>query len=100
MMHAETSTPAETISAPPPPALIVFGRDEAGKPHASRFSHADADLAERAAGLMGMRVLRVTGEEEIALAERLPAGRVFASGRAFVPFVAGSTFASLVAAAG
>jgi hypothetical protein len=41
------------------PALIVFGQDDSGKPHASWFSAVDAELAERAAGFMNMRALRV-----------------------------------------
>jgi hypothetical protein len=97
-MQAETST--ETRPTPPPAALIVFGRDDTGRPHASQFSEADAELAEKAAELMGMRTLRVTTDIEANTAARLPLGRVFASGKAFVPFVAGEVFAALEAAAG
>ena len=96
-MQAEATTPRST---PLPAALIVFGRDETGKPHASQFSEADRELAEKAAGLMGMRALRVTTADQAALAARLPLGRVFASGKGFVPFVSGELFASLEAAAG
>src|SRR3954447_16758635 len=69
------------------PALVVFGRDEAGKAHASSFAQGEAKLAERAAGLMGLRLLPVITEAEQALAAKVPRGRVFASGKAFVPFV-------------
>ena len=68
-------------------ALVVFGRDEAGKPHASAFDSSEAELAEKAAGLMGMRMLRIETDEQRDLAAKVPRGRVFASGRAFVPFV-------------
>jgi hypothetical protein len=34
---------------------------------------------------MGMRVLRLDTDEQRALAAKLPEGRVFESGRAFVP---------------
>jgi hypothetical protein len=78
--RANAETPAAT-------ALIVFGRDNGGKPHASRFDASEAELAEKAAGLMGMQVLRPETGEQRALAAKLPKGRVFASGRAFVPFV-------------
>jgi hypothetical protein len=37
------------------PALVVFGRDEAGKAHASWFDQGDAKLAKKAAELMGCR---------------------------------------------
>ena len=85
-----TQTPiADTgATALPPrePAVIVFGKDEAGKPHASWFAAADAALAERAAGLMGMRVLPVATDEVRAKALEAAAGRIFASGKAFAPF--------------
>ena len=68
-------------------AAVVFGLDDAGKPHASAFTAHDAELAEKAAALMGMRVLRPGTDEQRALAAKLPKGRVFGSGRAFVPFV-------------
>ncbi|MDR7039191.1 hypothetical protein J2X36_003964 [Methylobacterium sp. BE186] len=91
-----SSKPAENSTS----ALIVFGLDESGKPHASSFTEADAALAERAAGLMGMRCLKVATDEHRAEAARLPQGRVFASGRAFVPFVKAALYARLTAMQG
>ena len=81
-------------------ALVVFGMDDKGKPHASRFSDADAQLAEKAAGLMGMHLFRPATDEHRALAANLPRGRVFGSGKAFVPFVKAATFSALAGAAG
>ena len=81
------------------PALVVFGRDATGKPHASAFTRSEADLAEKAAKLMGLRLLPVHTDLERALAAKVPRGRVFASGRAFVPFIKGSLFSELQAAA-
>lgn len=74
--------------------LAVFTRDGAGggKPHASVFEAVDAALAMRAAGLMGMRALRLVTPEQQDLGAKLPAGRVFESGRAFVPFVKAAVF--------
>ena len=81
-------------------AVVVFGRDDAGRPHASAFDATTAELAEKAAGLMGMRVLRLETDEQRALAAKLPRGRVFESGRAFVPFVKRPIFESLAAFGG
>ncbi len=92
-MQADTPVP-EVVTSP----VVVFGRDDKGKPHASRFDAAHAPLAERAAGLMGMRVLRIASEEAVKLAATLPPGRIFASGRGFVPFVKAELFAKLEAA--
>ena len=77
------------------PAIIIFGRDESGKAHASAFGPADLSLAEKAAGLMEMSYLRVMGPDARALAMALPRGRIFSSGRAFAPFCKTTVFAAL-----
>ncbi|WP_018045709.1 hypothetical protein [Methylobacterium sp. 88A] len=89
-------SPAATI----PPGLILFGRDERHRPHASRFAADDKAEAERAAGLMGMHVLEISDDTHHSLAAGLPQGRLFGSGKAFVPFVKAEVFDRLVAAAG
>ena len=53
---SETATPKPSSAAP---ALVVFGRDEAGKAHAAWFDQSEVALAEKAADFMNMRVLRV-----------------------------------------
>ncbi|MEO5324279.1 hypothetical protein PV773_13255 [Mesorhizobium sp. CC13] len=78
------------------PALILLGRDDAGKAHASWFDGEDAAPAKDAARLMGMAALPVEGDELRDLAIRLPKGKLFTSGRAFVPFVKGETFERLL----
>ncbi|MCJ2055665.1 hypothetical protein MKL09_03745 [Methylobacterium sp. J-048] len=91
---------AETPAAKPAPALIVFGTDKDGKPHASWFAEPDAALAMKAAGMMNMRTLPLSTEAHRTLAAELPSGRVFASGRAFVPFVKKGVYDRLSALAG
>jgi hypothetical protein len=81
------------------PALVVFGRDATGKPHASSFSQSEADLATKAAELMGLRLLPVRTDTERALAAKVPRGRVFATGRAFVSFIKPALLTELQAAA-
>jgi hypothetical protein len=78
---------------------VLFGRDATGKPHASAFSQSEADLAEKAAKVMGLRLLPVRTDTERPLATKVPRGRVFASGRAFVPFIKAALFTALQAAA-
>jgi|SRR5580700_9229526 hypothetical protein len=79
------------------PILVVLGIDIDGKPHASRFVERDAPFVQRAAELMGFHVIRVRSEnaELHVLAEGLPPGKIFATGRAFVPFVARAAFDKL-----
>ena len=89
----------EKTSAAEIPAVILFGKDETSKPHASYFHEADLAGALNAATLMKMKVLRTDTDERRAVAAELPQGRVFASGRAFVPFVAAPVYQRLVALA-
>ena len=74
------------------PLFVMLGRDAQGKPHAARFAGADAELASKAADLMGYDAVRVQQTELKGLAANLPVGKVFASGRAFVPFTKAETF--------
>lgn len=91
------SAASQTVAAEAA-AVVVFGRDESGKPHASHFVASEAALAEKAADLMGMRFLAIKTEAERDLAARVPRGKVFASGRGFVPFVKAPLYAELEAA--
>src|SRR5215207_3516310 len=77
------------------PSLVVFGRDPAGKPRASWFDAASADLARKAADLMKMRVLKIETEEQKAVARQLVPGRVLDSGRASTPFARRGVFSKL-----
>lgn len=83
---AEQGNADRSPTEAPQPLVIVYGIDEAGKPHASWFGAADAELALKAAKLMGMQALHVADDECRAAALALPAGRIFASGKGFVPF--------------
>jgi hypothetical protein len=80
----------------PTPYIVVFGRDQAGKPHASWFDQASAELATKAATLMNMRAMPVETDAVRELVGTLPRGRVFSSGRAFTPFVKGQLYSRLV----
>ena len=79
------------------PILVVLGLDMADKPHAARFADRDAPFVRRAAELMGFHLIHVPPDDDElhGLAEGLPLGKIFATGRAFVPFVAGAAFEQL-----
>lgn len=67
------------------PALVVFDRNGTEPPRGSWF---DADsIAEAIAGAaaMGAQIVTVKGAEVMALANRVPKGRVFSSGKLFMP---------------
>ena len=78
------------------PSVVLFGRDDGGKPRASWFDAASAGLAIKAGEAMRMRILKVETEEQKAVARQLSPGRVFASGRAFTPFARATVFSKLV----
>src|SRR4051794_40847824 len=82
------------------PAVLVFGRNAYGIPQAAWFPANEADLATRAARLMGLRVLRVVDDTHRALAAQLRPGQVYASDRTFAPAVAKDVFDALSALAG
>ena len=98
--HTLPALVAETPLQPQIPVLIVFGRDEGGKPRAAWFGASDVAAAKQAAILMKMRVLPVVDDAHRAFAGELAAGRVFASGRAFTPYVRKELYARLVEIAG
>ena len=50
---------ADSLKSDAAAAVIVFGKNESGKAHASWIVAAEAELAIKAAGLMGFQVLRV-----------------------------------------
>jgi hypothetical protein len=99
-MNISPTAPA-TTSLPPTPAItlpapvIILGRDDNGRPHASFFPATDTRAAEKAAELMGMAALKVEGDELRAFLGRLPQGKLFESGKAFVPFVKRSVYDQL-----
>lgn len=86
--QANTTTPA---------ALILVGLDDQGKPHAAWFTADQVDAATLAADLMDMASIEVEGNELAALAGMLPKGKLFESGKAFVPFAKRETYDRLAA---
>jgi hypothetical protein len=92
-MNMSASTAAARASLPHP--IVVFGRDDSGKAHASYFSSADGHMAKKAAGLMGMFALRADNDHVRSLIGRIPKGKLFSSGKAFVPFVKQDLFQQL-----
>jgi hypothetical protein len=81
----------------PASILVVFGIDREGKPRASRFADRDAELATKAAAVLGFRLAWVQTKVGHDIAEALPEGNVFARGNAFVRVVRQSVFAKLAA---
>lgn len=95
-MSVPALQPELPLDAESQPALIVLGRDDTNKPHASWFSATEINAAQAAAEAMGMMVLRVDSSEVASLAAKLPHGKIFGTGKAFVPFTKQAMFEELV----
>ena len=78
------------------PELIVLGRDEAGKPQAARFPAGHIDVVAKAAKAMNLTVCKAESADVAELAKKLPTGRLYSSGRGFVPVVGQSLYGKLV----
>jgi hypothetical protein len=76
--------------------LIVLGYDEDQKPRGARFPAADANLVTKAAQLMDLKVYKATTEELAALAKKLPLGRLYSNGNAFVPNVRQNLYSEII----
>jgi hypothetical protein len=77
------------------PELIVLGRGEAGKPQAARFPAGHNDLVTKAAKAMNL-TLQGRKPDVAELAKKLPTGRLYSTGRGFVPVVGQSLYGKLV----
>ena len=92
-LMTERSRMAEKV-----PILVVLGIDIDGKPHASRFDRtrrAACSSRRRADGVSRGPRRPLTTTNCTASPKRLPLGKIFATGRAFVPFVSRSAFDKL-----
>ena len=81
----------------PTPILVVLGIDGEGKARPSRFAERDAELAAKAAALLGFRSAWINDQPGRDIAEALPHGNVFARGSGFVRLVRRSVFEKLSA---
>ena len=78
------------------PDLIVLGPDDEGKPRAARFPAGQANLVAKAAKAMNLTVCKADGEALAELAKKLHPGRLYATGRAFVPPVGRNLYGKIV----
>ena len=69
------------------PALILFGNDQAGHPHAAWFTSEELVVAERASGPLGYVALRVIKKDEHVFARLLPRGEIGRDGQVYVPLL-------------
>src|SRR4051794_4327657 len=86
---------AETKNSEASDPLFVLGLD-AGKPRGARFAEC-RDVAVTAAAKMGLNSVHPASAAFAELAQKLPKGRVYASGKAFVPNIRRDLYDKLIA---
>jgi hypothetical protein len=96
-MSKRTKPTAATAARSKPP-IVVHGVDENGKPRAARFPGDQVDLVNKAAALMSLQFCRATSPDMVEIALKLPAGRIYSTGRGFVPFVRRQLYDKLIEA--
>ncbi len=77
------------------PAPVLFGNDQAGRPRAAWFTSDDLEAAERASGDLGYAALRITNEDDQALALMLPCGQVETNGQVQMSLLSPEHFQAL-----
>ena len=79
------SNPAKSVTTQP--TIIVFGVSAIGKPRAGTFKGSDVSAARKAAAKLGLSVIDLTDEAGLALAAKVPAGRIGGAGDNIIPFI-------------
>ena len=80
--------------------VVLYGLDEDSKPRAARFIDENEAILTKAAAAMGMRLAIPETPQHFELVHKLPAGRLYTTGKGFVPSVSQDIFDQLVSAVG
>jgi hypothetical protein len=80
-------------------AIVLFGLDENGKPRAARFIGENESLIARLAQALGLRI-GITGTKYADTVDKIPVGRVYATGKGSVPNVSQELYEKLNALVG
>jgi hypothetical protein len=80
--------------------LFVFGLDETGKPKGARFPATDTEKVLPVVTTMKLQSCQAWSEEIGSLGMKLPVGRIYARGKAFIPSIRRDLYDKLLAAVG
>jgi hypothetical protein len=80
--------------------LFVYGLDEAGKPKGARFPASDTEKVLTVATAMKLQSSQVCSDVVANLGMKLPVGRIYARGKAFIPHIKRDLYDKLLAAIG
>ena len=85
-------------TAPSNGQLFVYGLDEAGKPKGARFPAVEAERVLPVAAAMNLRCSQAGSDETTSPGMKLPVGRIYARGKAFIPNIKRELYEKLLAA--
>jgi hypothetical protein len=91
---ADPKKTAETTGSPNR-FIYVFGAEEGGKPRGARFSLPDVDKIMDSVREMKLAMCEDHSPRMTELGMKLPLGRVYARGKAFIPFIRKELFDQL-----
>jgi hypothetical protein len=80
--------------------LFVYGLDEAGKPKGARFAASDGEKVLPIRKAMNLQSCQDGSEQIAAVGMKLPVGRIYARGKAFIPNIKRDLYDKLLAAIG
>src|SRR5262249_40228071 len=89
---------ARALDKASPAALIVLGYDDQQRPCGARFQDADLKLVTEAAKAMGFSLYSAASSAIGTLAKKLPVGRLYATGKGFVPNIRQTLYSQLIVA--
>jgi hypothetical protein len=98
MTAATSKTTASAEKSGHTRPLMVLGYDDQQKPRGARFQGFDAKLVTEAAKAMGLNVYEATTDELTALAKKLPVGRLYSTGKGFVPNIRQNLYSQVISA--
>ena len=75
--------------------LLVYGLDEAGKPKGARFPATEIDRVSPVATALKLKSCQPCSDEVASLGLKLPVGRIYARGKAFIPHIKRDLYDSL-----
>jgi len=77
-------------------AIVLFGLSDEGKPQAGLFAEPHAALAKKVAKALHLNALTVSASELASIGAKIPAGRLYANRRSFIPNVRREVHAKLI----
>jgi hypothetical protein len=91
---------SDKLSDSPSTQLFVYGLDEAGKPKGARFPATETEKVLPVATAMKLQSCQACSDEVADLGMKLPVGRIYARGKAFIPNIKRDLYDKLLAAIG